>query len=480
MLFSGNKKKGASRGVIMDSLHGAINVFGHEMSVIDHPLFQRLRYILQNDVLHLTFVGSTHTRFAHSIGTAHVADRIYNQLIKGWLFDWGQGGKKVTRAQEDALKTLGLSLRLALLLHDSGHGAFSHQVEKSERISKFMESPGIFDKLWSGVDVSSFYKEKPARLYHEHYSVRVAHKIMTDVGIEDYGINISDVLNIMESTDGEMSSFFIEASELVWPLFAGTKGEHPDCGKEKAAHIRHLLHCILSGEFDADKADYLLRDSMYTGANYGKFDLDTLINNLSVAWIPEHKWLGLTISSKAVGVLEDMVHCRFQMYMHVYNHKTTNGMELLLHLAINELMEDDGSRLDVEEFLIDIDAFAYFTDDFFWEKFRQKARKDKSSFAYAVVNRNKIKHLGTYSNLSADECESIALGLSARLKVDRGRVLMSSNKTRFSKVNTDFTDIRVLEKDPIDGSEIFKTISETSDFFTKFNDNTIIAFHLVW
>lgn len=480
MIGNTMKERGRKQDIIMDSLHGAIDMFSHEMDVIDHPLFQRLRHVLQNDVLHLTFVGSTHTRFAHSIGVTHVGNRIYNQLIKDWLFDWNRGGStKVTRAQELALIDLGKILRLALLLHDSGHGAFSHQVEKSEIIRSIMNREDLFLNLWSGVDTSDFYASYPSHIYHEHYSVRVAHKILTDIEIENNGLLISDILNIMESTNGEPSQDFIAKSELVWPLFAGKKGEHPATGIEKAIHIRNMLRCILSGEFDADKADYLLRDSMYSGANYGKFDLDTLINSLDTAWLPEHNWLGLTISRKGIGALEDMVHCRFQMYMHVYNHKTTNGMELLLHLAIDEIMKDANIAEEIEDMLINIDSFTYLTDDFFWEKFRQRARKDKGSFSYAIINRHKIKHLGTYNNISDEDVKEITSSLSERLNVDISRILTSTNKTRFSNVNISFTDIRVVMQDPIDGKKTFHTISEMSDFFTKFDDNTITAFHLV-
>lgn len=67
--------------VIMDPLHGGIEVYEHELKVINHPLFQRLRFVVQNDVQSWVFPGATHTRFMHSLGTMHVAGRLFQSII---------------------------------------------------------------------------------------------------------------------------------------------------------------------------------------------------------------------------------------------------------------------------------------------------------------------------------------------------------------------------------------------------------------
>src|SRR5688572_16548787 len=70
---------------ILDPIHGLVRMTSEEMSVVDHPLFQRLRYIKQNGLLHLVFPSATHTRFEHSVGALFVADSILQALYFNWL-----------------------------------------------------------------------------------------------------------------------------------------------------------------------------------------------------------------------------------------------------------------------------------------------------------------------------------------------------------------------------------------------------------
>ena len=77
-----NDLLGAYNKLIMDPVHGGIPLYRHEIQVIDHPLFQRLRNICQNDILSLVFPGATHSRFLHSIGVMHVGTRILYRKIR--------------------------------------------------------------------------------------------------------------------------------------------------------------------------------------------------------------------------------------------------------------------------------------------------------------------------------------------------------------------------------------------------------------
>jgi HD superfamily phosphohydrolase len=71
--------------LIMDPVHGGIPILAHEVAIIDHPLFQRLRFICQNDILSLVFPGATHSRFLHSIGAMHVGGRMFMALVENCL-----------------------------------------------------------------------------------------------------------------------------------------------------------------------------------------------------------------------------------------------------------------------------------------------------------------------------------------------------------------------------------------------------------
>lgn len=472
-------EKSYSSEMLMDSIHGAISLFEHEIMIIDHPLFQRQRFISQNDVLQFTFMGSTHTRFSHSIGALHVAQRMFKQIITNKIIahERATPGFKISDEQNSAVEYLCKCLRLAVLMHDTGHGAFSHQAEKSRIVKGILEEKGCFEALWQDCDISNIYTKSQSPLYHEHYSVRAAYEIMKDVEIKYAGINYVDVLNIMETTDGLISDKFKMACDSIWSLFT-EKTE--DCNKNeinKHGNILNMLRCILSGEFDADKADYLLRDSMHSGANLGKFDLDALINSLGASWIEDEDSLRLTISKKGIGSLEDMIFSRFQMYSHVYNHKTVNGVELQLHLSIDEILSDDKNAKQMHAFMTDINEFAYLTDCFFWEKFRERARADKNSACYGLINRIKIPFLGTFKDMNEKQIEEKKLDIAISTGIDIREIHASTHTARFSKINNDFKDIMIEIKDPITMKKSFKRICEVSDFFEKFSNMRNTSFH---
>ena len=103
-----------SRLDIIDPIHDFIRVYEHELSIIDNPIFQRLRRIRQLSGAHLTYPAAQHTRFEHSLGVMHIA---------------GQAG--TTLAEKGVLQTDDIEiLRLSALLHDIGHGPFSHLFEE--------------------------------------------------------------------------------------------------------------------------------------------------------------------------------------------------------------------------------------------------------------------------------------------------------------------------------------------------------------
>src|SRR3954465_3833252 len=80
--------------LVMDPVHGGISFYSHEKRVIDHALFQRLRWIVQNDITSMVFPGATPPRFQHSIGAMHIAGRVWKSIVRGYLAD-----PKITRTE---------------------------------------------------------------------------------------------------------------------------------------------------------------------------------------------------------------------------------------------------------------------------------------------------------------------------------------------------------------------------------------------
>ncbi|MGD1524496.1 HD domain-containing protein [Vibrio harveyi] len=463
------------KDVIMCPVHGAINVHEHEIATINHPLFQRLRDVMQNDILHYIFMGATHTRFSHSIGTMHIASKVFHSIISNKRNKELGSKLRLTRAQERAVNYLSQVLRLAMLLHDTGHGAFSHQLEKTPAIlTEILGKPETAQQLWDGVDTSKFYSALPLKMCHEHYSVRAAHKILTDVKLEKFNVEVSDVLNVMETTDGKPSEQFMKATKELWPIIAGSSSISDE---DKAIKLMHVLELIISNEFDADKADYLMRDSHYAGVNYGKFDLDTLVNNFSIEWIEDEKWLGLAINKKVIGVLENFVFSRYSMYLHVYNHKTTNGFELILSSAIEELLMQKDWNERIKKCLSNIDCFEDFSDSMLWMGFKTLAKEEPDSYCAKLIKRVRIPFIGSYKLDSSSDPLTLIKGISKEYGIDEGDIKYRILKTKFSKICCDFVDIRVIDRNPVSKREIVRKISDVSGFFDLFSDLSQLVVH---
>lgn len=238
-----------------DPIHGFIKISKQEKDLIDTEVFQRLRRIRQLAMAFLVYPGALHTRFDHSIGVMHIAGRICNKLQ--------ESDPKRIDAKDIAL------VRLAALLHDIGHGPFSH-------VSEHLLDEFTYDKT---------DKDRVREKIHEKITVDI---IQTDPEIKTI---LCD----------EERDFVIEMIE----------------GKEKKWDWRRD---IVSSELDADKMDYLLRDSYFTGVKYGLYDLEKIIES---CLITERSNTPLAISSKGIYALEQLLLARHHMTQQVYWHRVS-------------------------------------------------------------------------------------------------------------------------------------------------------------
>ena len=475
-----NDLLGAYDKLIMDPVHGGIPLYRHEIRVIDHPLFQRLRNICQNDILSLVFPGATHSRFLHSIGVMHVGTRMFRSMIDAYLREKQLSEKTdLSLSQLDAIDYLAKTIRLGCLLHDSGHSSFSHQFTQARRIRELMSRADRFDDLWEGVDCRAYHRARPEELEHEHYSVRVAHEVLKDIDIAAAGLDARDVIGIMETTDVEPSDAFCRHAKTFWSFIAGDDAHSGALSKADIPQlVMDLLSSIVSGEIDADRADYMLRDGFHSSVTIGGFNLDHLLSNLRFGWDVAEPWLGLAITQKGLGALEDFVYSRHQMYRKVYAHKTALGFDWLLREAINEVLEDPDSFEWVDTCLSNMRYFAELTDNFFWEAFRKVARANPHSFSRCIVDRIKLNHLDTREDLNREQIADHSQWLAKELKLNPARVVTCSMRARFSNIQDNFNGIKVLVRDPIHRTRSLRQITEVSAFFSKFSDGTITHFYL--
>ena len=235
--------------VFRDPVHNYITV-NHPViyDLINSKEFQRLRRVKQVSTTVFTFHGAEHSRFSHCLGVYEIARRVTE------IFD--AKFPEIWDTNEDLLTMV------AALLHDVGHGAYSHTFEK------------LFD---------------------------TDHEAITQ--------------EIITSPDTEVNAILRQVS--------------PDFPEKVASVINHTYHNkqvvqLISSQIDCDRMDYLLRDSYYSGANYGQFDLTRILRVIR----PTKD--SIVFEYNGMHAVEDYIVSRFQMYMQVYFHPASRAMEVLL------------------------------------------------------------------------------------------------------------------------------------------------------
>jgi HD superfamily phosphohydrolase len=247
------------------------------LSLLDAREVQRLRRIKQLGFSELVFPGANHSRLAHSLGVLHVTKKFLAQ------FDLVTG-----RPLNEYQRCLMLA---AALLHDIGHGPFSHAFEQVTGIK------------------------------HERFT----HEIIVDPETQ--------VHQRLRAVDGQLPAhlthFFPEQEATSAP----------------PADLPLYLTHVISGQFDADRCDYLLRDSHATGTEYGRYDLEWLLSHLQ----PQADGRRFYLSRKALSAVEAYIFARFHMYRTVYFHKTTRAAEMMLTLLFRRFRQLLGDNPSVKK-----------------------------------------------------------------------------------------------------------------------------------
>ena len=464
--------------LIMDPVHGGIPLLSHEVAIIDHPLFQRLRFICQNDILSLVFPGATHSRFLHSIGAMHVGGRMFMALVENCLKILNsQGQQGIDGDTLEAISYFNRLVRSACLLHDSGHCSFSHQFSRTGAIITLLKEPRRQTRLWDGVDQTILSAPACDMMEHEHYSLRAAYEILNSLSHNPQTPELADIIGLMETSDTAPSSRFEKHAHALRKIIHGGRSSNLSDTAFNSG-LQGLLSHLVSGELDADRADYMLRDGFHSSVTIGGFNLDHLLSNLHFGICEQTGWMGLAIAEKGLGSLEDFVYSRHQMYRQVYAHKTAQGFDWLLRAAIDEVMQKSEIRQYVEECLSDINEFKYLTDNYFWEAFRQFAKDNPNSYSECILDRIKMPYLATRTNLSDQEQLTYQDFLTKENGDSEASIVTSSITARFTKIKEGFSDIKVLYKSTPVQPETYKLIANTSQFFAKFTDDRITHFYV--
>ena len=242
--------------VLRDPIHGYIHV---DLMVvwdcINAKEMQRLRRIHQLGGDFQVYHTAEHSRFSHSLGVYEIVRRMVYEIDQL---------REVLSDYEKAV------VMLAGLLHDIGHGPFSHAFE------------GI-----------STYK-------HEEYTVKI---IMEN----------SEIHQILAACDARLPE---DVASII-----------------QYRHAKECMNQLVSGQLDADRMDYLLRDAYFTGTSYGKFDLERILRTIRV------KNGRIVVKASGIHSVEDYIMARYHMYWQVYLHPVARSYETLLSILFRRMKE---------------------------------------------------------------------------------------------------------------------------------------------
>jgi len=254
---------------IRDPIHDLIRIDdSFVLDIVDSIPMQRLKRIRQLGLSYYVYPGAEHTRFSHSLGAYHLAGKFLKQVN-----------------ETDQYRSF--LVRIAALVHDVGHGPFSHLFEKALKNAGYRYA----------VD-------------HESWSKRI-------IGDND---GLGAVLGRVDP------AFAADVADLLSHRY---KPEY--------------LSCVISSQFDVDRFDYMLRDCHMTGVHYGEFDLNWMLRNLSLEDVQVRDEDGHATLMKKVVVdlrrglssLEEYLLGNYYLYVHVYYHKTVQAAEGMLVAALS-------------------------------------------------------------------------------------------------------------------------------------------------
>lgn len=301
-------QKVQSAKVIHDSVHGT-NLFDpYEVALLDLPFIQRLRRISQTDVASLVYPAGNHNRFEHTLGVTVMAGKMIDALEKREKIPIGQD-----------LQSIRSNCRAAAIMHDSGHGPFSHLSEQ------IYSSQFAYEELKKKNDRFAGAKPHEINSYFIATSDRMK-EFYEDVIQRDYQITLNP--------------------ELIGDMIIGYSG---DQNNEQAYLIE-----IINGAFDADKLDYLLRDAHSTGLRIA-LDIPRLMYTLNIIRDKSNSKNRLAIGMNGIAALEELLFDKMTLTSTLYHHQKVRAAGCLL----KDIIAESGEFNSISDYLNSTDDTVY-------------------------------------------------------------------------------------------------------------------------
>jgi uncharacterized protein len=390
-------RRRSPRKSIFDPVHGTIAVDGAPLELIGTPAFQRLWGIRQTGFAHLVFPGANHTRLEHSLGVFWVTRQMAEHL------GFPQGAAS--------------AVAVGGLLHDLGHGPFSHTLDPTSN------------------EILGFGHERISRAWITGEMI----KGVTD-RLPDDGPAIPEIL----SANGISSRV---VADLVDP--PPHRDAHP------------ALRAILHGAIDADRIDYLQRDAHYTGVAHGTIDAARLLDTV------RERRGRLVFAEKGRNAVEGFLVGRALMYSSVYFHKTVRSAEVMAQSALERLPEYP--KIPPAVFaMTDGEFFAYLTAASTRAADMVRRFRSRRLYKRALAWREIPPGLGTpLRGLVANPVErrNVEDRLADRLRLPQGAVLLDLAGLSSRSVTGDWAEVGLLTEERV--THPFRAPSVWRDLATR-------------
>jgi len=298
------------------------------MDVIDHPLFQRMRRINQLGLLHYAWPTATHTRFEHSIGVCHMSQMMLDALlgesgsdaIKLYPLKNAQNGQAVRfhELDKNTREQLTRLTRITALVHDIGHGPLSHSFDsfapKTDDVEALLDDERLDAIRPLAVHIT---RGKHGRVRHESVSCILFAKLWHDLGGE------------------------LWIPQAVAIVLLGDKPGTDAVPENIRPWLSFVRDIVSSAPIDADRMDYLLRDSHALGVSYGLYEPDRILKSILSVHMDGQYRLGWRFSG--LRAIESFIVSRFYMFAQCYTHKTYRASTLML-----EAIQLEAGRLQLQ------------------------------------------------------------------------------------------------------------------------------------
>ena len=310
---------------VLDPIYGPIGLTDLEFDLIDSEFFVRLRNIRQLGFVSNVYPSATHTRFEHSLGTLAITWDILKRILK--KLEENSESDVISLFTDDVIK----AFRVAALLHDLGHGPFSHSLE---------DALGYLGISFDHDELTSYLLSFKLR-QESIDSIKPSFDTSRCKKLRDFRKQLAKILKprlrrlVLAILDLDFRSSSIPS---------------------EFDRIRFFLHDTLKGDIGSDRMDYLLRDTYFTGLGH-RFSLSEILDHLYYVYDEVNDRLVLAIKSEGKAALELMLLTRYFHYQFIAHHPKNVELTAILQPRIKSYLEKKNvknKRREREKVLLDV------------------------------------------------------------------------------------------------------------------------------